>query len=173
MANGNIVLQRLEAQPEAASIARDDLLWIEQLQAGGAFVSKKVSASNLPGGAGAEVSVYYGVSARRADFNDAAATATAAAAAGFAGRMEKALQRLKLGSLIVITAPAAAGYYFPFIAVPTAGLGALRFYDENWNKDNYWVRAPDQSVGAAAHQLYSRRFPIKQSASIETIVKDF
>ena len=173
MANGNIVLQRLEAQPAAASIAREDLLWIEQLQAGGAFISKKVTAANLPGGAGPEVSLYYGVSARRADFNDATATATAAAAAGFAGRMEKERQRLKLGSLVVITAPAAAGYYFPFIAVPSAGLGALRFYDENWSKDNYWVRAADQSVGAVAHQLYSRRFPLKQGASIEAIVKDF
>ena len=173
MANGNIVLERLESQPAAAAIARNDLLWIEQFQAGGSFVSKKVEAANLPGGAGPEVSVFSGVSAARADFNDVAATATAAAVAAFASRTEKALQRLNLGVLFVISAPAAAGYYFPFIAVPAAGLGALRFYDENWSKDNYWIRAADQTIGAETHHLYARRFPLKQSTSIETIVKNF
>ena len=185
MANGNgsrqnIVLERLEAQPEAprGTVSPNDLLLIDQIQTNSQYLSRKVQVGNLPYPVGLTFSLFYGNSALVAAFSDdrAAAKAAAATAAGIqARRTEKAGQRLNLGSLLTIQTPAAAGYYWIWVLIPSSAVpGSLRFYDEDNNRNKYWVQGADVTISTLNdHQLWVMRRALKQGKSVEVIVKHF
>ena len=171
MSNGTPRFERLEEQPEALSAANRDLVWVEQLQPDGSFLSRKVESQNLSA-AGGSVNILYGTSRDISPFSDSAQSASAAAAANFSNRSSKR-GRLLTGALVAINAPAANGFYWPYIAFPIHNIGVLRFYSDDWQKDSYWNRGPDQSVDSAPYQLWVRRLPLAAGNSLEVIVKMF
>ena len=129
-------------------------------------------------GGSASTTVYWGFGAKQAAGSRDVASVSAEARAGWlvtAARMSKATANLAIGALIDATAPAAAGFYHFWVALPQGQVDELRIRGADGSDDtSEWVMVTGNfSVGAEPFSLYARRTPFIHAEEREFIFRSY
>ena len=88
--------------------------------------------------------------------------------------IQQSASNLSEGALVSYAAPAATGYYHPWLAIEISKLQTLRIENDVSDETDLWSRATASvTVNNKAYVLYARSVPLEQTETLRIVVQSF
>ena len=150
---------------------------VRTLQQTQATNTSKIATLEAQSQADTMTTLLWGYGAVQAQASDNANNANSQANTAFAtpaNRNQQSANNLAEGALVSYAAPAATGYYHPWLAIEISKLQTLRIENDVSDETDLWSRATASvTVNNKAYVLYARSVPLEQTETLRIVVQSF
>ena len=150
---------------------------VRTLQQTQATNTSKIATLEAQSQADTMTTLLWGYGAVQAQASDNANNANSQANTAFAtpaNRNSQSASNLSEGALVSYAAPAATGYYHPWLAIEISKLQTLRIENDVSDETDLWSRATASvTVNNKAYVLYARSVPLAQTETLTVVVKSY